>query len=259
VNLAEYQALFHAAITKGGSDPRLLEERFAGTPSLPAADRLRIHGEMWFWRQREALEAEFPALAACLGPEPFSTLCRDYLGAHPSDHHDIGRLGRALAEFLRLHPPPGRTDLGDLAALEWARSEVFFEAEAAAVDREAIRALEPERFARARIRFVPALRLLQLAHPAHELWARATGGGPGTPVPPGATWLVIWRPEHDVFHSVLDRHEALALREALGGASLLDVCARFAAVDEPVTVGFTALASWIDEGWVAAIEQRPAP
>lgn len=256
MTLAEYQALFHAAITGGDVDPRIVEGGFSGTPAFPAAERLGIYAEMWFWRQHDALQAEFPRLHAQLGPERFAALCRAYLRAHPSGHHDIGRLGHALAGFLRAFPSPDRADLGDLAALEWARSEVFFEAGSRAVGRDAIQGLGPERFARARLRFVPALRLLDLGYPAHELFVRAAGDGSSGPVPPAPTWLVVWRSEHEVFHTALDRHEALALRAALGGASLLDVCARFAAVDEPVSAGFAALASWIDEGWVAAIEER---
>lgn len=256
MTLAEYQALFHATITQGEADPRAIEACFAGTPSLPAADRLRIYADMWFWRQHDALQAEFPALHASLGATRFPALCRDYLRVHPSEHADLGRLGRHLAGFLRAHPAPGRAELADLAALEWARSEVFSEAEARAVGREVVGALPPERFARARLRFVPALRLLALEHPAHERWARAVGAAPPGPIGPAETWLVVWRAGFEVFHAALDRHEALALGAALGGASLLDVCARFAAVDEPVAAGFAALASWIDEGWVAAIEAR---
>ena len=254
MTLAAYQELFHAAITRGGADPRAIDACFDGTASFPAADRLQLHADMWFWRQHDALADEFPAVHACVGAEGFPALCRDYLRAHPSEHADIGRLGRHLAAFLRADPAPGRASLGDLAALEWARSEVFSEADAGVVGRDAVRALPPVRFSRGRLRFVPALRLLALAHPAHDLWARAVGGEPQAPVAPSATWLVVWRAGFEVFHTAVDRHEAFALRAALGGATLLDVCARFAAVDEPVAAGFTALASWIDEGWVAAID-----
>lgn len=254
MTLADTQALFHAAITAGDVDPRALEDCFAGTIGLPAADRVAIYADMWFWRQAEALAAEFPAVAACLGEERFQALCRDYLRAHPSEHHDIGRLGHRLASFLRRQPPSERSDLGDLAALEWARSEVFFEAPAIPAGREALAALGPEELVGGRLRFVPALRLLALAHPAHESWTRALRGGQPVPVLPAPTHLAVWRAGHEVFHAPVDRHEALALSAALSGATLLDVCARFAAVDEPVIAGFVALSSWVDEQWVAAVE-----
>lgn len=259
MTLAETQALLHAAITGGDVSPGAIETCFEGTARLPAADRVGIYADMWFWRQAEALVAEFPALAACLGEERFQALCRDYLRAHPSDHHDIGRLGRRLAAFLRFHPAPERSDLGDLAELEWVRSEVFFEAPGRAAGREVLAALGPDEFVRARLRFVPALRLLALAHPAHEPWGRVMRGEAPAPALPAPTHLAVWRTGHDVFHAPIDGHEALALRAAMAGASLLDVCARFSAVDEPVTAGFAALSSWVDEQWVAAVEPAGVP
>jgi hypothetical protein len=257
VTLAETQALFHAAATGAGADPAALEACFAGTPALPAADRLAIYAGMWWWRQVEALRAEFPLLLACLGPERFDALCRDYLESHPSEHHDIGRLGRALAAFLRSHPATERGDLGDLAALEWARSEVFFEAEAegGTAGREALAALGVDRFAGARLRLSPALRLLRLDHPAQESWARALRGEDPTPSGPAATRLAVWRAGHEVFHAPLGEAEARALGQALEGATLGQLCAAFAAEEDPAAAAFTALAAWLDEGWVAGIDE----
>lgn len=254
MTLRETQALFHAAITGGGVDGAALEACFAGTSDLPAADRVDIYAGMWFWRQVEALRAEFPALASCLGPERLEALCRDYLRVHPSEHHDIGRLGRHLGAFLRRHPAAERSDLGDLAELEWARSEVFFEAPAEAVAQERLAELAPEGFGRARLRFVPALRLLRLGHPVQEPWLEAIRGVAATPAPAAPTFLAVWRAGSEVLHAPLDPSEGLALQAALSGARLLDVCERFAAADEPAEAGFAALASWLDEGWVAGVE-----
>ena len=254
MTLAETQALFHAAITGDLIDRLAVSPALRGTAELPAADRLRIYADMWFWRQEDALRAEFPAVAASVGEERFRLLCREYLRAHPSEHHDIGRLGRHLPAFLRRHPAPDRSDLGDLAELEWARSEVFFEGPSRVAGREALASLAPDEFPRARLRFVPALRLLSLEHPVHEPWREALRGEEPRPAHPSPTHLAVWRAGQDVLHAPLDGNEGTALRAALAGASLLDVCARFAAVDEPATAGFVALSSWIDEGWVSAVQ-----
>jgi hypothetical protein len=258
MTLAETQALFHAAITEGEVEPGALEECFAGTPGFPPADRVGVYAEMWFWRQVEALRAAFRAVALCVGEERWQALCHDYLRAHPSEHHDIGRLGRHLAAFLRLHPAPDRSDLGDLAGLEWARAEVFFEAPAGPVDREALAALGAEELPRARFRFVPALRLLALDHPVHEVWRDAARGVPASPTLPAPTHLAVWRAGHEVFHAALDGEEVPALRAALAGECLEDICAPFTRAGDPVAAGFAALASWIDEGWVAEVTSGPA-
>jgi hypothetical protein len=257
MTLAETQELLHAAITGGDTAPGALEACVAGTAALPAADRVGIYADMWLWRQVEALGAEFPAVRACVGEERFLALCRDYLRAHPSEHHDIGRLGRRLAGFLRRHPAPERSDLGDLAELEWTRSEVFFEAEAAPAGREALAALLPGAFTRARLRPVPALRLLELAHPAHLAWHLAQAGQVPRPAAPAATALAVWRAGHDVLHAPLEPDEARALRAALSGADLGEVCACFAAAARPAEAAVAALASWLDEGWVAGADPAP--
>lgn len=253
MTLAQAQALFHAALTRGEVDPAELAACFVGGAAFPAAERLGVYADMWRGRQIEALRAEFPALSAALGEERFAALCGAYLEAHPSEHHDIGQLGRRLADFLRRHPAPERSDLGDLADLEWARSEVFFAAELEPVDRGALGALRPEDVPGARLRLVPALRLLALQHPAQRSWEAALRGEEFV-ARPGDTRLVVWRRGDEVFHAPIDPVEADALRCALGGASLLDVCAHFAAAERPAEAGFAALASWVDEGWVGGVE-----
>jgi hypothetical protein len=57
-----------------------------------------------------------------------------------------------------------------------------------------------------------------------------------------------------VFHTALLSDEALALERAAAGAPLADVCAAFEGREAPAEEAFAALASWLDEGWVAAIE-----
>jgi hypothetical protein len=258
VNLAQTQALFHAAATGGSCDPVALATCCTGTEALPAAARLAIYADMWLSRQVEALRAEFPALCAALADERFAALCRAYLEAHPSEHHDIGRLGRHLAEFLRRRPAPERSDLGDLAELEWARSEVFFGAEAEPVGRGALAELGPADFLAARLRLVPALRLLSLRHPAQRTWESALRGQDAVAAPQD-THLVVWRREDEVFHAPLEAVEAAALRAASQGACLVDVCAHFAAAEQPAEAGFAALASWVDEGWIAGVETSGVP
>lgn len=253
MSLARTQALFHAAITGGDADPADLAACFAGTDALPVTDRLAIYAGMWFWRQVEALRAEFPALASLLGEDRFAALCRAYLEAHPSEHHDIGRLGRHLAEYLRRHPAPERSDLGDLAELEWARSEVFFAAELEPVGRGALASLGPTDFPGARLRVVPALRLLSLQYPAH-LSRQSALHGQETVTAREDTCLVVWRQGEEVFHAPVDRVEAEALQAVLAGARLMDVCAVFERAERPAETAFAALASWVDEGWIGGVE-----
>jgi hypothetical protein len=254
VTLAETQALFHALVTRGPqADPAGLEACFSGNAELAAPERVGIYANMFLWRQVEALRADFPRLATCLGDERFYALCRDYVREHPSEHHDIGRLGRSLPAFLRRHPAPERPDLADLAALEWARREVFLAAPAEPIGRQDLRAVPADLFPKASLRLIPALRLLVLDHAAAALWRRLEAREEAGPVEPGPVAMAVWRSGDEVCHAALDPDEALALEAALSGKPLSRVCEPFARRRDPASSAFAALASWLDEGWVAAV------
>jgi hypothetical protein len=252
VRLAETQALFHALVT--GDAPAGAAERIAvSTPGLDAEERVGIYAGMYRARLVEALAADFPKLKRLLGDERFWALGVAYAAEHPSEDADLGRFGRNLAAFLRRHPSPDRPDVADLAALEWARSEVFFEASAEPLRREDL-ALAPEAFAPARLRFVPALRLVEGTHAAAPLW-RALEVGELPPAPaPGPEAIAVWRNGFEVFHASLVPEEADALARALGGAALAHVCGAFAGLAEPAAAAFAALSSWVDDGWVAGVD-----
>lgn len=258
MTLAEMQAAFHALAT-GAAPSRAAAEFLVGSPELAAEERIGLYADMYRWRLADALREDYPKLAALLGDERFLALAEAYAREHPSDHPDLGRFGRHLPEFLRRFSVGERLDLPDLAALEWARSEVFFEAPAEPVRQAALAALGPEGFASARLRFVPALRLLVLDHDATAPWRRLEDGeAPGPPVA-GPGPVAVWRAGFDVLHARVELDEARALAAARAGASMPVLCAAFAHRDDPASAAFGALASWLDEGWIASVGSAPAP
>jgi hypothetical protein len=253
VTLAETQAAFHALATRTGDPPLPAEALLAGTPDLSASERVAIYADMYLWRLVDALREDYPKLAALLGDERFFALAEAYVREHPSDRPDLGRLGRNLPAFLRHVPATERPDLADLAALEWARAEVFLEAPATTAGREALAALPPEAFPGARLVPVPALRLLAVDHDAAAVWRRIEQGeAAGEPIA-AATPLAVWRSGFEVFHARIEPDEARALATALAGDPLSQVCAAFERREDPGAAAFAALASWLDEGWIAAI------
>jgi hypothetical protein len=161
---------------------------------------------MFVWSQVDALRADFPETAARLGDDEFFELARRYLLAQPSGDPDIGQLGRGFAEFAHdAH-----------AALEWARAEVFLEAE--------VPRMTPEEFAqRLAVRIVPSLRLAGDV----AVW-RAPGG-------------------FDRHEIRLPEDERRALQLALDGAPFDAICASFG----DALRAYETLQSWLAEGWIA--------
>jgi hypothetical protein len=247
VTLAETQALFHGLVT--GEEPRdqeALERCFAGTDELGAAERVAIYRNMYRARLVDALRETFPNLARFLGEERFAALGGAYLAEHPSEHHDVGRVGRLLAPFLREFPDPDRPDLSDLAELEWARNEVFFAPESPAVGVEALTRLGVD----AQLRMVPSLRVVVLTHDATALWRRLESGASPDPVARGPATVAVWRRGFDVFHLALPPEEAAALHAALDGLPLRVICESFAGLADPAAGAHATISSWFLEGWV---------
>jgi hypothetical protein len=184
-------------------------------------------------RQVEVLRETFPKVAAALGDDGFFALAQSYVRAHPPEHADLGRLGRRFADFVQ------RPDLRDLARLEWARSEV-----AEAADCEPLSSARfADRARDARIRLVPALRLLELEHDVSALWDETSRSGP-----PLAKSLVVWRSGFDVFHVAVADDEAAALRLAASGATLGEARGAFSDPERSAE----ALQGWIAAGWIAS-------
>ncbi len=253
MTLAETQAAFHALATRAADPPNAAEEFLVGAPDLPAGERIGIYADMYLWRLTDALRDDYPKLAALLGDERFLALAEAYAREHPSDRPDLGQFGRHLPAFLRRFPASERADLADLAALEWARSEVFFGAPATPVARDALSALGPDTFLDTRLQVIPALRILALGHDAATLWRRLEDDEPADAPIASPTAMVVWRKGFEVFHGRIELDEARALDAARAGDPLASVCAAFGQREDPAAAAFAALASWFDEGWIAAI------
>jgi hypothetical protein len=257
MTLAETQAAFHALATRTEAPPVAATDFLVGSQELAATERIALYADMYLWRLTDALREDYPKVAAVLGDERFFALAKAYATAHPSDHPDLGRFGRRLPSFLRRFPAPERADLHELAALEWARSEVFFDAPADPVGRDALAALDRAAVSEARLELIPALRILRLEHDVHTTWRRLDDGETGGPVLAVPTAVVVWRTGFDVFHTMIEPDEADALERAVVGERLAAICEAFAGRDDPPAAAFAALVSWFDEGWIASISTDP--
>lgn len=244
------QRFFDLAARVPGARPA--GETFESAGALDAGARLSIYADMYLWRQVDALREDFPRLAAVTG-DTFFSLAEGYLARHPSTHPSLGRLGDALPAYLAGRARDlGRPDLAGLAELELARNQVFEEADAPVADAGLLQGRED--VGALRLSFTPALRLLPLSHDVVGLWS-APGDGEPAPAPrPGLTHVAVWRKGFDVLHAALPETEAAALRLALDGATLAEVCDVF----DGVPPALEAVASWFAEQWIAGpLEPEP--
>jgi hypothetical protein len=209
---------------------------------LGPAEQLDIYADMYFHRLRDCLAEDFPALRARLGGVRFHNLVTDYLLAHPSSHFSLRELGRALPGFLAGHPL-GRDlpALADLARLEWARVDVFDEADAAPLSRGELLELSAADAEEPRLSLVPAARLLRLEASVLPLWKRlAAGEGAGeegaSPAASGGEprAVRVWRKGFAIFHRSMQPDEERCLQAlARGGASLAELGELLAGAEPP--------------------------
>jgi len=184
-----------ALVRAGKAEPSAVEALITGDDRLPAADRLDIYANMYFFRLLDCLREDYPRLASALGEGRFHNLATDYLLAHPSQNPSLRYLGERLPPFLAGHALARESAcLVDLARLEWTRADLFDAADARALTRDDLAGLAGQHGGDLPLRAVPAFRLLRLEHDAPALWRQLRDRDAGAPEPgaeaesAAATW-----------------------------------------------------------------------
>jgi hypothetical protein len=239
--------------------PEKLEAVLRGDERLSAVARLDIYANMYYFRLLDILRDEHPALVACLGEHAFRALVAEYLEARPSEHPSVRNVGERLPAYVAEHAG-GRAWLGELAALERARVELFDGPDAEPLRLDELRALPPEAFAALPLPLIPCLRVLPIAWAVDEVWAAADAGleEGAAPEPPAPleeeAALLVWREDIAVYHRRLEPLERAALARVAAGAPFGVVCDLVAAelpLDEAGPAAFQMLARWLEDGIIA--------
>ncbi len=220
-----------------------------------AERRLQVYATMYRLRVAEALESQFPRVAAALGPEAFGAAAVAYVAETPSRHPSLREIGRGFAAWLA-RGRAGDEQLAALARLEWARADVFDLADEDALTIEALRALPPDRFAALPLRLVRAHRFVDAGAPVLELWR---GLGPAAPEAPSeidaSGGALVWRQDVSVYHRGLPAAEREALETLVAGTSFGAICERLAPGRTDQEAGaraFTWLSTWVSDGLLSA-------
>jgi hypothetical protein len=190
-----------ALVDSGDLESQSLAFMIEPDDRMSATERLDVYANMYFYRLHDCLAEEFPKTLAHIGPEHFNNLVTDYLLAHPPSHFSLNEVGRALPGFVAGHSlAQDFVALSGLAELEWARSAVFDEADAAAISRDVLVLESAESPSQFFLRVIPAIRVLYIDERALSLWEAPEGGeAPSTTVPINRK-VVVWRKNFVVNH-----------------------------------------------------------
>jgi hypothetical protein len=271
-SLRALQQRFHALVTAPESVPTLLDkgrvtvaelgELVRGDARLPAAERLDIYANMYFFRIRDVLRDDYPQLVALIGDDAFHNLATDFLAVHPPTHFSLRNAGLPLPQFLDGHALGERFPfIADLARLERQRLEVFDAADAPLMTMESVRARPPDSFAALPLQLMPAQARVSARFAVDEAWQVLDEGQPLASLPPCPTELLVWRVDPMVYHRRLNADEAALWPLLAGGVSFGVLCERLTERHpdaEVAPIAFQLLASWVEEGLLLSDDEGEA-
>jgi hypothetical protein len=233
-----------------GRERRAAESLVRGDHRLSAVERLDVYADMYFYRIRDCVKEDFPAVARVVGEACFHNLITDYLLAHPPTHFSLRYAGQHLTAFAARHPLAERWPyLSALAALEWAILEAFDAADAEPITAAALAGVPEGRWPDLRFDVTPSLQLLSLHWPVHTLWQRVQQQGALGELEPEPTFVRVWRRDLRVFHHAIDAAEHAALGAVRRGEPLAAVC-EYLATSGSETANAERAAALLQE-WIA--------
>jgi len=258
LTLAATQSALFSLITgrETGTEPADSTTFIVGDARAGADERVAVYAFMYRARLAEALESQFPRLAKLLGAETFSELCDAYVEDHPSTHWSLRFLGARFADWLGHRFSDGI--LAGLAALEWARDDVFDTADEPTLSVDDLRCRPTERFAELPIRLIEAHRTIEVAAGTADLWEQieSEGANCSATAATGHESLLVWRQGVAVYHRIVETAEREALALAATGTTVGRLC-ELAAVagdaDQAARHAFAWIWSWANDKLLAAL------
>jgi len=201
-----------------------------------------------------ALEAAFPLLLRCVGPDEFRRLAWTYQRACPSPAGNLFHVGRRLPAFLVDHlPGTGDEYQIDVAKLEWQIQESLVAGDDDAVlDLAALAAVPVVRQAGIHFRLHPSVRLLRTDHGVFALWEALQAGQPLPPARREPECLLILRRATGVELQRLPGTD-LAWLEALQAGATFGEAAEALPATAQVALG-ELLVRWVAAGVVTAFD-----
>jgi hypothetical protein len=266
--LRETQELFWKLITAPeGVGPGLrqlslseddLAQLIRSDERLTATERLDIYANMYFFRLLDVLKDDFPRLAMLLGETSFHNLITSYLLAFPSTHPSLRNAGENLPAFIATQQDllDSWPWLADLAALEWARHDVFDAEDTPVEQMETLQGFPPEAWDGLRLDWSQGLRVLELNWPVHEAWKALKNDESVPALQPEATVLRVWRQDESfIRHAPMSPLEHKALEAFRTGAALGPICVELAvdgAFEEAAASIAELLQTWLQDQLIAS-------
>jgi hypothetical protein len=199
-------------------------DAFLATPLDRA--RFAVHRNNTLASLELVLGAAFPVVRRLVGDAFFRKASWDFVRAHPPAAPRLYAYGGGFGPFLAAYAPAASEPyLGDVAALEWARTEAYFAADATPLAPSALEGIAREDYAALRFVLHPSARLVCSDCPILAIW-QANQPEEEDPAPPdlerdGERVLVL-RPALTVGSAALSPGDATLLAAMMAGRTLVE-------------------------------------
>lgn len=213
-----------------------------------AVARLSTYHRMYFARLHESLGEDFPAVKAALGDAAFEQMCAELLSVSPPRLPSLRAVGEPLPAWLgrRTH---ARSDVAELAQLEWARVSAFDARDDAPLGLDELVA-SGDAIGDVAIAAPAGTAIVRVRHDVEAVWSAADRD---TPIPaprarPGA--IAVWKRSLVVRHRRLDAIELPALELLRSGTTIALLCQALAPADVPDAAPhvWARLQQWLADG-----------
>lgn len=237
-----------------------LGEVVKSSTTMTPTERIGVYHSMYILRMAEALQIDYPILAAYLGDHSFGKLVEDYTRVHPSESYTLDRFGDKLPSYLQGYRALENAPfLHDLARFEAAVTRVSNEKSSPVLNAGEIEDLSPRRLASAIIVPVKAHRILELDW---DITLQNNAFAREKPLPAPVrekTRLVVFRRDWDVRTMKLEKVGYALIKAVSDGRTLQDALAvAISETDDPDPVMvFSLFRDWVSEGLFSRIEAPP--
>ncbi|MCB1920760.1 MAG: putative DNA-binding domain-containing protein [Candidatus Competibacteraceae bacterium] len=248
MRLAELQARMRNALLEPGGFDLALLALLADAPDQRER-RLAVYRNNVRHALFSVLEAAFPVVRQLIGAECFTATALIFITEHPPQAPVLYAYGSDFANFLGSFRPLAELPwLADVARLEWARNEVLFAAESAALTPDQLAMAPPEELGGLRIGVRPTTRWLASPWPIHAIWAAHQPDGPPLETVDlhQAESVMIWRRDGVVCQELLTAGEFALLTSFAARCPLAEV-AESGLKSDPALDFSAALARWLNE------------
>lgn len=181
--------------------------------------RLAVHADGYVARLVEVLASDYPAVRARLTERTFEGLAQRYLAVHPSRHPNLNQLGSRFPAWLRRQARIAPSVV-QLARLELALTRAFDAAEFSGLPADALAALSPTRWAKARLVVNPSVQVLRVSAAVADAFTAWRLGQPGGRRRAGHVDLCISRSGERVIRHELPHGAGAVLRRLQRGMTL---------------------------------------